>query len=74
MQPGGPKAHLNHLDGALQTALKLLGLTDWHSVAIEWDEYGGPALAQSVARAMADVDTLVAQLHAANAERLLAAC
>ena len=66
MQPGGPKAHLNHLDGAVQTAL---GLTDWHSVAIECDEFGGDLLAQSVARAMADVDALVARLHAAQLRR-----
>ena len=69
MQPGGPKAHLNHLDGAVQTALGLLGLTDWHSVAIECDEFGGDLLAQSVARAMADVDALVARLHAAQHRR-----
>ena len=74
MHAGGPKAHLNHLDGAVQTALGLLGLTDWHSVAIECDEFGGDLLAQSVARAMAQVDALVAQLHAASTEGLMAAC
>ena len=66
MDADGPQAALNHLDGAVQTALALLGLTDWHAVAIEHDEHGGEALAQSVREAMARVDALVAQLHAAR--------
>ena len=74
MQPGGPKAHLNHLDGAVQTALGLLGLTDWNSVAIEYDEFGGDLLAQSATRAMDEVDALVAQLHQASIERLVSVC
>ena len=69
MNEGGPQAAFNHLDGAMQTALGLLGLTDWHTVAIEHDEHGGEALAQSVRQAMANVDAWAARLHAACAAR-----
>lgn len=64
MGPGAAMAHLNHLDDAVRTALGLLGLTDFHVVAIEHDEHGGALLTQSVADAMESVDQLVAQLHA----------
>jgi FMN-dependent NADH-azoreductase len=63
MGPGGPLAHANHLDGAVREVLVgLLGMRDWHSVAIEHDETGGEALAQSVAAAMQATDRLAAQL------------
>ena len=71
MGPGGAFAHANHLDGAVREALSLLGLTDWHGIAIEGDEHGGLALQQSVTAAMQAVDDLVAALHARHQAALV---
>ena len=62
MGAGQPLAHLNHLDGALQHALALIGITDFHSIAIEYDEHPGAALTASIAQAMADIEALARQL------------
>ena len=62
MGAGQPLAYLNHLDGALQHALALIGITDFHSIAIEYDEHPGAALTASIAQAMADIDALARQL------------
>ena len=62
LNPGQANAGLNHLDPMLFAALGLLGITDSHTIAIEHEETGGPALAQSVAQAMQAVDVLAQQM------------
>lgn len=62
--PGGEMAHMNHLEPNLATALEFIGITRFHYIAIEGQEVGGELLAESVADAMQQVDTLVDKLQA----------
>ncbi|WOD09899.1 NAD(P)H-dependent oxidoreductase [Pseudomonas sp. NyZ704] len=66
--PGGEMAHMNHLEPNLATALQFIGITRFHYIAIEGQEVGGELLAESVADAMQQVDTLVDELQATFAE------
>lgn len=66
--PGGEMAHMNHLEPNLATALEFIGITRFHYIAIEGQEVGGELLAESVADAMQQVDTLVDELQATFAE------
>ncbi|KAA0696294.1 NAD(P)H dehydrogenase [Halopseudomonas laoshanensis] len=66
--PGGEMAHMNHLEPNLATALEFIGITRFHYIAIEGQEVGGQLLAESVADAMQQVDTLVDELQATFAE------
>lgn len=66
--PGGQMAHMNHLEPNLATALDFIGITRFHYIAIEGQEVGGELLAESVADAMQQVDTLVDELQATFAE------
>ncbi|MEO4047418.1 NAD(P)H-dependent oxidoreductase [Pseudomonas sp. CAU 1711] len=59
----GDLAHMNHLEPSLITALGFIGITRVHQIAIEGQEVGGELLAASVARALGQVDGLVAQLQ-----------
>jgi FMN-dependent NADH-azoreductase len=56
---GGELAAMNHADTALRDVLGFVGITDVHTVAIEHEEEGGPALADSTAGALRAVDALV---------------
>ena len=56
--------HMNHVEPGIRTAFGYIGITDVRSAAIEYDEFGGDRLAQSVARAEAQVDALVDALLA----------
>lgn len=49
--PGGANAHMNHADVYLRTVLGYIGITDVTVVAVENDEFGGDAFAQSYQRA-----------------------
>ena len=71
LNPGERHAALNHLEPQVFTALGLLGITDTHSIAIEYEEFGGAQLEQSIARATAAVDALAKNLIAKYA---LTAC
>ncbi|MFT6465280.1 FMN-dependent NADH-azoreductase [Halopseudomonas sp.] len=66
--PGAQMAHMNHLEPNLATALEFIGITRFHYIAIEGQEVGGELLAESVADAMQQVDTLVDELQATFAE------
>ena len=59
MDPGGPLAHMNHLDPHLRTALGFIGISEVHSIAVEYEEFGDERLDASVAAAMARIDALV---------------
>lgn len=56
---GGAMAAMNHADTALRDVLGFIGITDVHVVAIEHEEEGGEALAQSSAQALRRIDALV---------------
>lgn len=58
-EPGGPLAHLNHLEPNLITALEFIGITRIHRIAIEHQEEGGEKLTASIDEAEQAVDTLV---------------
>lgn len=45
--PGGPNAHLNHADDYLRVVLGFMGITDVTVIAVENDEFGGLAFADS---------------------------
>lgn len=57
--PGGTLETMNHADTALRDVLGFIGITDVHTIAIEHEEAGGEALADSTAQAMRDVEALV---------------
>lgn len=61
--PGGFQAHMDLLTPGVASPLALLGLTDVHSVCVEHAEDPGDLLAQSVAAALARVETLVGELQ-----------
>jgi FMN-dependent NADH-azoreductase len=53
---------MNHVEDAIRTAFGYIGITDVHGVAAEYDEFGGQALARSLAGAEAEVDALADRL------------
>jgi FMN-dependent NADH-azoreductase len=53
---------MNHVEDAIRTAFGYIGITDAHSVAAEYDEFGGEALARSLAAAEAETDRLADRL------------
>ncbi|MEI7036346.1 FMN-dependent NADH-azoreductase [Fulvimonas yonginensis] len=53
---------MNHVEDGIRTALGYIGITETYAVAAEYDEFGGEALARSLAEADAAVDRLVERL------------
>lgn len=53
---------MNHVEDAVRTAFGYIGITEVHTVAAEYDEFGGEALAHSLAHAEAEIDRLAARL------------
>lgn len=62
--PGGRLAGMNLVEDGLKVPLGYLGLTDSHTVAIEYDEFGDARLDSSIAAAEIAVDGLVHRLAA----------
>jgi FMN-dependent NADH-azoreductase len=62
--PGGRLAAMNLVEAGLRIPLAYIGLTEVHTVAVEYDEFGGERLAASIAAAEGEVDHLVARLAA----------
>jgi FMN-dependent NADH-azoreductase len=60
--PGGRIAHINHVEGAIRDVFAFIGVTEFHSIAIESDEFGGDQLQASIAAAESRVDELVDRL------------
>ncbi len=54
--------HMNHVEPSVRTAFAYIGITDVHSVAIEYDEFADSRLQDSIATAEAAVDALVTDL------------
>ncbi|MEY9360675.1 FMN-dependent NADH-azoreductase [Bradyrhizobium yuanmingense] len=60
--PGGHMAAVNHLEGAVRDVFAFIGITAFHSIAIEYDEFGDDRLQASIAAAERAVDDLVDEL------------
>ena len=60
--PGGRIAHINHVEGAIRDVFAFLGITAFHSIAVEYDEFGGDRWRASIAAAERAVDELVDRL------------
>ena len=56
-------AHMNHVEPSVRTAFAYVGITQFHSIAAEYDEYGGERQRTSLEAAALQVDALVAELH-----------
>ncbi|MFQ3670548.1 MAG: NAD(P)H-dependent oxidoreductase [Verrucomicrobiia bacterium] len=56
IHPGGPLAHMNHLEPHLTTALEFIGLTDLHFIRAGYDEYQDDRSKRSLAGAEHAVD------------------
>jgi FMN-dependent NADH-azoreductase len=54
--------HLNHVEASIQTAFKYIGITEFESVAAEYDEFADERLQASLTQADAEVDALVGRL------------
>jgi FMN-dependent NADH-azoreductase len=58
-EPGGRIGAMNHVEASVRTAFGYIGITDVHTAAVEYDEFGDERLAQSILQAEAKVDALV---------------
>ncbi|MBB4845357.1 FMN-dependent NADH-azoreductase [Paucibacter oligotrophus] len=65
-EAGGHMAGMNHVEGSIASAFKYLGVDEFHSAAIEYDEFADERLAQSIAAAEQRVDVLVDMLQVAT--------
>lgn len=70
--PGGRLQAMNHVEPSIRTAFGYIGIMQMDSVAIEYDEFGDARLQDSIARAEARVDALVARLLAGDVEAAVA--
>lgn len=59
---GGQNARMNHVEPSVRTAFGYIGITDVHSIAVEYDEFADDRLHASLARADEQVDSLVDRL------------
>lgn len=66
--PGERLAHMNHVEGGVAVPFGYIGITDVHSVAVEYDEFADARLAESIRAAEARVDELVRELASQAAE------
>ncbi|HWL14127.1 MAG TPA: NAD(P)H-dependent oxidoreductase [Opitutus sp.] len=64
VHPGGPLAHMNHLEPHLRTLLGFIGLTDVRFVRAGFDEYQDERARRSLSRAEAEIDRVVEELAA----------
>lgn len=60
--PGGRLGDINLVERGLSVPMSYIGLTQTHSIAIEYDEFGDERLRTSIAAAEASVDGLVTEL------------
>jgi FMN-dependent NADH-azoreductase len=61
-------AHLNHTDASVRSVFGYMGIEEVHELAVEYDEFGGEMLAQSLVQAERAVDRLVDQLSAQHVQ------
>jgi FMN-dependent NADH-azoreductase len=60
--PGERMGHVNHVDAGVRDVFHFLGVTDFHNIAIEYDEFADARLQASIAAAEQAVDALVDRL------------
>jgi FMN-dependent NADH-azoreductase len=63
----GPLANSNLVEASIQVPLAYIGISDFHSVAVEWDEFADERVAASLASAEAEIDRQVDRLVAPRA-------
>ena len=63
----GPLESSNLVEASLQVPLAYIGISDFHSVAVEWDEFADTRVADSLSSAEAEIDALVDRLAASPA-------
>lgn len=61
-QPGERLADRNHVEPSIRTAFAYMGVTDVHGASIEYDEFAGQRLADSIRQAETAVDELASML------------
>lgn len=66
--PGARLGDINLVERGLSVPMSYLGLTQTHSIAIEYDEFGDERLRASISAAEAAVDAVVAELARNAAE------
>lgn len=59
---GGRIHHMNHVEASIRTAFAYIGITDVHTIAIEYDEFADARLQASIDAAEAAVDALASRL------------
>jgi FMN-dependent NADH-azoreductase len=64
-------AHLNHTEASVRSAFGYIGIREVHEVAVEYDEFGGEQLAQSLGEADLAVDRLVDTLSASHLQLIM---
>ena len=64
---GGRFAHMNYVEPYLRMVFGWMGVSDFTSIAVEFDEFGGESMEQSLARTEEKVDRLVDSLTGALA-------
>lgn len=71
--PGGPLAHMNHLDAHMATVCRFVGIEHVATVAVESDEWDDEHLARSRAQAERDVERVAHEVAAAQGPVAVAA-
>lgn len=65
--PGGELSSSNLVEASLKVPMAYIGISDVHSVAVEWDEFADTRVADSLASAEVEIDALVDRLAASPA-------
>ncbi len=66
-EPGGVRAHMNHLDTHVGAVRAYLGVSEWFHIGVEYQEFGDARHTASLDAAVAAVPRLAAQLaHGPN--------
>ena len=60
--PGEPLAEANLVEASIRVPLAYIGITEFWSVAVEWDEFADARVRESLHSAEAEIEALVAQL------------
>ncbi|MEW6272774.1 MAG: NAD(P)H-dependent oxidoreductase [Thermodesulfobacteriota bacterium] len=67
--PGGPLAHMNHLDRHVETVFRFIGVERVETIAVESDEWDDEHLVRSLGQATREVERLARELAATPAAR-----
>ena len=65
--PEGPLESSNLVEASLQVPLAYIGISDFHSIGVEWDEFADTRVVASLASAEIQIDGLVESLVTAPA-------